>query len=119
MIKIIFGIVFIAIGFCYAFAQDAKSGQKIFKTYCASCHGEKGKADGPASATLNPKPPDLSDAHMMSTLSDEYLRKIIKGGGRAVGKSPVMPAWGSVLKEKDINDVIAFIRLICNCKYKK
>ena len=31
-------------------------GNKIFTTVCISCHGEAGKGDGPAGASLNPKP---------------------------------------------------------------
>src|ERR1700681_4577276 len=38
---------------------DAK---KLYTSYCAPCHGEKGKGDGPAAAALNPKPADHSSA---------------------------------------------------------
>ena len=31
-------------------------GKETFTTVCASCHGEDGKGDGPASTALNPKP---------------------------------------------------------------
>jgi mono/diheme cytochrome c family protein len=35
------------------------NGQQLFKIYCSSCHGADGKGDGPASASLNPKPRDF------------------------------------------------------------
>ncbi|MDF1612404.1 c-type cytochrome [Stygiobacter electus] len=31
-------------------------GKDLFKANCSSCHGENGQGDGPAGATLNPKP---------------------------------------------------------------
>jgi len=34
-------------------------GEKIYKTNCASCHGDKGAGDGPASTGLNPPPRDF------------------------------------------------------------
>src|SRR5215467_11809422 len=41
-------------------ATSAASGKEMFKAYCASCHGESGKGDGPAAAALKAKPSDLS-----------------------------------------------------------
>jgi mono/diheme cytochrome c family protein len=35
-------------------------GQTLFKQHCVSCHGDAGHGDGPASATLNPKPRNLT-----------------------------------------------------------
>ena len=37
-----------------------KLGGEKYKIICASCHGEKGLADGPAAAALNPKPRNLA-----------------------------------------------------------
>lgn len=34
-------------------------GSKLFQTNCALCHGPKGIGDGPAGASLNPKPRNL------------------------------------------------------------
>ena len=59
---------------------------------------------------LNPKPKDLSDKAYNESLKNDYLVKIIKGGGRAVGKSPMMPNVGSSLKDGEVADVIAYIR---------
>ena len=36
------------------------SGAYTYRTYCASCHGEKGEGDGPLAASLRFHPPDLS-----------------------------------------------------------
>ena len=76
---------------------DPAKGREKYNQICASCHGPLGKGDGPAAAALDPKPRDLSDAKYVSTISDEQIFKTVKEGGAAVGKSPLMPAWGGVL----------------------
>lgn len=48
----------------------------------------------------------------MNRLSDQYLFEIISKGGKKVGKSPDMPAWGAVLKPQQVKDVIAYIRVL-------
>ena len=99
---------------------DAAKGKEVFQNTCASCHGPEGKGDGVAAAALDPKPRDLSDGAYVSTLSNEHLYKVISEGGASVGLSPMMAAWGGVLSEQDIWNVIAFIRQdLCKCKYEK
>ena len=39
---------------------SAASGKEMFKAYCASCHGEDAKGDGPAAAALKQPPADLT-----------------------------------------------------------
>ena len=34
-------------------------GAKVFKTNCATCHGNEAKGDGPASGGMNPKPRNM------------------------------------------------------------
>jgi mono/diheme cytochrome c family protein len=91
-------------------AQDQVAGKKIYLTYCSGCHGESGKGDGPAAASLPVKPADHTDGQIMSKHSDQYLFDIIAKGGQGVQKSSLMPAWNGQLKEKEIREVLAFIR---------
>jgi cytochrome c oxidase cbb3-type subunit 3 len=97
----------------FADAADVEQGKKLYGQFCASCHGQSGKGDGPAAAALNPKPRDHTDKEAMSKLSDDDLLKVIKNGGASVGKSPLMPAWGASLKDDQIKDVIAYVRTLC------
>lgn len=71
---------------------DMDKAQVIFNERCAACHGTEGKGNGPASAALNPRPPNYTDKAWQAAVTDEQLRKTIVMGGAAVGKSPIMPA---------------------------
>jgi mono/diheme cytochrome c family protein len=85
------------------------AGKQTFLAICITCHGPEGKGDGPASATLNPKPRNLTDASYMSQINDRYLFELISRGGVAVGKSPLMPPQPT-LSAQDLNGVIAYVR---------
>lgn len=100
-------------------AGDAAKGKEKYDSVCATCHGPTGKGDGVAAAALDPKPRDLSDASYVSGLTNDYMRKVIAGGGASVGKSALMPAWEGILTPDDIENVIAYIRNdICKCQAK-
>ena len=83
-------------------AFDAKT---TFKTVCASCHGEAGKGDGPAAAALNPKPAAFGDASFWETRDRAHIMKVIKEGGAAVGKSPLMVAYGTQFNDEQIGQI--------------
>ena len=89
---------------------DANAGKVKYQTLCAACHGNSGRGDGPAAGGLNPKPADLSEAAFYQTVNDTYLVEIIKEGGSKLKKSPLMPAWRGALSDKDILNVIAYLR---------
>jgi cytochrome c oxidase cbb3-type subunit III len=93
-------------------AQSAEEGQKLYMTHCSSCHGDKGRGDGTAGKALPVKPADHTDSKLMNSFSDEFLLNIIAKGGAAVGKSAFMPAWGGVLKENQLQDVVTYVRSI-------
>ncbi|TDJ06997.1 MAG: c-type cytochrome [Deltaproteobacteria bacterium] len=98
---------------------DSAKGKESYNQICAMCHGETGKGDGVAAASLDPKPRDLSSGEYVSTLTDEHIFKVIKEGGESVGKSNLMPAWGAVLSDDKIWDVVAYLRAdICKCQHK-
>lgn len=109
------GIVSVALLFvsgASAGSGDASKGKDTYVQYCASCHGNTGKGDGPAAAAMKPKPRDLTNKDYMATLEEKYLVDVITKGGAAVGKSALMPPWGAVLKAGDIDNVIAYIRAL-------
>ena len=114
----IFLLVFQDNGSVWAQNQDQAEAKKLYATYCSSCHGDNGKGDGPASKSLPVKPGDHTNGAIMNNVSDKLLFEIISKGGGTVGKSTFMPAWGNQLGEKQINDLIAYIRSIADPPYK-
>jgi mono/diheme cytochrome c family protein len=115
----------LAIGcFLFAFttitaqAQNAAEGKKLYISYCSTCHGETGKGDGMAARALPVKPADHTSGAIMNQLSDQFLFDIISKGGSAVGKSSFMPSWGSSIDEKQIRDLVAYLRSIADPPYK-
>ncbi len=85
-------------------------GATTFATYCATCHGSGGKGDGAAAAALDPKPADFTAADFWATRTEEGVRKVIKEGGAAAGKSAVMPAWGASLSDAQIEEVMNYLK---------
>ena len=78
---------------------SAVSGQEMFKTYCAACHGREGKGNGPAASALKVSPPDLTALaeknggkypalHVISVIRGEEL--LSAHGSRE------MPIWGKL-----------------------
>ena len=46
----------------------------------------------------------------MGSKTDAQLANVIKNGGPASGLSTSMPAWGAMLNDADVANVIAYIR---------
>lgn len=88
-----------------AHAQDAK---QLYEKNCNSCHGPSGKGDGPASKILKPAPADF--AVVFKGMADADIAKIIKEGGKAVGKSPTMPGYGSKLTDDQIKGIVEYAK---------
>lgn len=95
---------------------DVVNGKALYENNCAACHGTSGKGDGPAAVSMRPKPRDLADEAYMQILSDTYLLEIITYGGASVDKSPLMPGWGNVLDQKEIIDIISYLRTMSEKK---
>ena len=55
-----------------------------------------------------PKPADFSK--VLSGKSDQWLAKVITGGGQAVGKAPVMPGFGDAFNAEQRGALIAYLR---------
>ncbi|MDC0669113.1 c-type cytochrome [Nannocystis radixulma] len=69
-----------------------RAARQIFDTRCANCHGPHGRGDGPAGRGLSPRPRDFGDPAWQATVDDDRLRRVIIGGGAAVGLSAHMQA---------------------------
>jgi len=95
-----------------AMTASEQRGANIYAYYCSVCHGKTGEGDGINSFQLSTPPAKHADAAFMSTLSDEDIANVIKGGGTELGRSPLMPPWGRVLNNRDVVDLVTFIRTL-------
>ena len=46
----------------------------------------------------------------MQGMTDNFIVKVTKMGGISVGRSPIMPAYGSTLSDQDNWNIVAYIR---------
>ena len=84
--------------------KTTDQGEKVAKVNCVSCHGNKGKGDGPAAVALNPKPADWTSKRVQDEPDGELFWKITTGRGP-------MPAWRH-LPENDRWAVVRYIRTL-------
>lgn len=82
-----------------------EQGKKLAQVNCVSCHGPKGKGDGPAAVALNPKPADWTSKKVQEESDGELFWKISNGRGP-------MPPWKHLAE----NDRWALIRYIHSLK---
>jgi cytochrome c oxidase cbb3-type subunit 3 len=93
-------------------AGNRDRGARIFATHCARCHGQQGKGDGPDLVKLQSavSPDDWTDKESNQELTDSFIIAMITKGGKANGKSRIMPAFGDKLNPQQVQDLLAFIR---------
>ncbi len=98
----------------------ASETEKVFKFYCAQCHGLTGKGDGPNVTKDFPvSPRNFTNAAEMNKLSDADLKNVILDGGPSVSKSPMMPPWGKTLTAEQVDGLIRHLRTLCQCEGKQ
>jgi cytochrome c oxidase cbb3-type subunit 3 len=101
-------LIIIIIIFCIANSHifDRKksdaiaAGEKVYSKNCLICHGENGKGEGSKGGTA------LNNQHFLSNVSNKDLYNYIKYGR----VDTAMPAYGPRLSDKDLNNLVAYIR---------
>ena len=92
-------------------SANLSNGKKLYhKTAkpmaCKMCHGERGDGGGKLGKALKPKPRNFTCSETMKNVSPGQMFHIIKNGSPGTG----MAAHGKTLKDKEIWDVIKYIR---------
>ena len=93
-------------------APAAQRGSDLYAYYCSPCHGKTGEGDGINSFQMSTPPAKHTDAALMNPLSDADMEGVIKRGGPALGRSPQMPPWGGVMTDRQVADLVAFVRVL-------
>ena len=90
-------------------ASAAKEGKKTYTTYCTPCHGNGGKGDGVASASVNPKPADHTSDAVQSEPDGSLYYKMTEGRGPMI-------SYKQVLNETQRWQLVCYIRTLAKKK---
>ncbi len=103
----IIGLLFAPLLQAQEYPADITRGKGVYQRHCQACHGAGGLGDGPDAKDLKVAPANF---HRFSSIlkSDEELLRIIEHG---VVFSP-MHAWRGRLTDGEMQDVVAYIRLL-------
>jgi mono/diheme cytochrome c family protein len=78
----------------------ASSGQQMYSTYCAVCHGVDGKGNGPAAPALKATPTDLSllSARNGGVFPALHVAAVLQFGVMTPAHGTAeMPIWGGLM----------------------
>jgi len=81
-----------------------RAAKDLYAEYCAQCHGDTGKGDGPEAAMYKTKPADFADAHMMSEMPDGELYYKMTEGRRP------MPGFKKTLTEEQRWMLVSYVK---------
>ncbi len=90
----------------------ALSGPEIYVQACAPCHGADGRG-APAGSGITVPLPDFTDCAVSTAETTANWAGLVRRGGRFLGMSDEMPAFGDALTEEEIRAVLAYLRSFC------
>jgi len=88
-------------------AASIAQGQMIYDKYCAFCHGDDAKGDGPL-APKDSHPPNIIDAESAHGTTDGELYTVIREGPG--GTKPVMKPFQGKIADQDIWSVVNYLK---------
>jgi mono/diheme cytochrome c family protein len=88
----------------------------VYVRWCAACHGSSGGGDGFNARYLEVAPARHSEGASISRRPDDTLFDGVHAGGRVLGGSPEMPAFGATLRPDEIRALVAHMRSLCRCE---
>jgi len=78
----------------------APGGGSLFSLYCATCHGQSAKGDGPMASVLTKRPADLTQIAKRNggKYPADVVARVIDGRSPVKGHGGAeMPVWGDAL----------------------
>ncbi len=89
-------------------AGSAIAGQRNYVLRCQGCHGASGLGDGPGADVLDLAPANFTQDTLLAARNFQAAFEKIRAGGGGVHGS-TMPAWGVMLADGDVWDLVAYI----------
>ena len=93
-------------------ATSAAEGKKLYTVYCAVCHGDRGKGDGPAGIAITPRPADHSTQKFQAQTDGAIYWKLTTG-------RPPMASYKTSLKDEQRWQLVDYIRELGKAPVKK
>ena len=100
-------------------AENSSSGEQLFRRYCAVCHGNDLKGNGPAPPPFEDVPPDLTKLAQRNggKFPDAYVIEVLRHGVVLPAHGPAeMPDWGPEFKAGEGLDETQVTLRITNLK---
>jgi mono/diheme cytochrome c family protein len=88
-------------------ASLAISVETKYASVCSRCHGVDGKGEPEIQGTPRP---NFTSTAWQAKVSDEYIKRVVALGGAAFGRSPEMPAWGTLFGPRELELLVRKIR---------
>jgi mono/diheme cytochrome c family protein len=85
-----------------SYGEESHQGKGLYDSKCAICHGEEGKGNGRAAASLSPKPEDFTRSRFWKGNVDKKIADTIRNGIYA------MPAFD--LSEAEIKAITEYMK---------
>ena len=90
--------------------QVINPAKTLFNKRCSRCHGERGDGRGVFANQLNPRPTDLTSNAWYQHTTEKRIKRVILGGGRAIGKSPMMPSHADLRNKRQLlNALVQYV----------
>ncbi|HWA93251.1 MAG TPA: cytochrome c [Terracidiphilus sp.] len=99
----------------YTRKPNAKNGKALYFNGCVACHGADGRG-APMTSTEFKRPetfPDFTRCDQTAPEPNSNWKSIIIHGGPARGFSTIMPAFGDLFTNNQVDDLIAYLRGYC------
>jgi high-affinity iron transporter len=84
---------------------DITAGRRLYAANCASCHGDRGMGNGPASAGMTPAPPAVGSTEQMHDVSPALMYRVVTVG---IAGTPMI-SWSNALTSDERWDIVAYL----------
>lgn len=107
------GVLVSAVLLAQATNAAERSGEQIYETMCASCHGSDGRGTPASQTGMSIPPRDFTNCQKTNREPDQDWHAVVALGGPARGFHRMMPAFGEVLSEAEQEIIVNYTRAFC------
>ena len=94
-------------------AAPIDSGERIYRSTCAACHGADGSGAPQTTVGFTVALPDFSDCNFATRETSADWSAIVRDGGPVRGFTRIMPAFRDLLTPEQIRNVVGYIHTFC------